>query len=251
MKAECTHCHEEYEFDNRFHGQKVKCPNCGGCMEIINSNLFPCPDCFALISKRAEVCPKCGSPLKKDEPVKDTAEEKTENIETAAVEIVEDVKETAANAEKEVAAVTVTAPVERRKEEKDFSGEKSIAVWTPEVQHYLWLIIAGVVTLPLVVGIFILLNVLIEWKYTRYELTTRRIIIRKGWIASYSDYVILEQAEKAVLSRNFWQRFFKLGNVIVRNAPYHGEHEVVIAGVKEPEKVLEKINGFLSRTVQL
>ena len=61
MKAECTHCHEEYEFDNRFHGQKVKCPNCGGCMEIINSNLFPCPDCFALISKRAEVCPKCGS----------------------------------------------------------------------------------------------------------------------------------------------------------------------------------------------
>jgi predicted RNA-binding Zn-ribbon protein involved in translation (DUF1610 family) len=258
MKVECTHCHEEYELDNRFIGQKVKCPNCGSNMEIVNSNLFPCPDCFAMISKRAEMCPKCGSPLKKSETVRATVtaaeqeEKKTipEKVEEEKIPAAENKEEiAAAKSGEEISSVVSTDAVIRKTAEEDFHGEKSIANWTPDLKHYLWLIAAGVLTLPLIVGIFILLNVLIELKYTRYELTTRRIIIRKGWIAGYSDYVVLEYAEKAVLSRNLWQRFFKLGNITVRNAPAHGEHEVVIAGVKEPEKVLEKINDALSRNI--
>ena len=63
MKISCTHCGNQYEVEDRYMGQTLKCPDCGNEITINNPKLAPCPDCLTLISKRARTCPHCGAPL--------------------------------------------------------------------------------------------------------------------------------------------------------------------------------------------
>ena len=182
MNIKCPHCSEQYEVDHGLVGQKVKCEKCENTFEVKNDRLFPCPDCFALISKRAAVCPKCGAPLSPNE----------------------------GNASLEAIG------------RDDLSTEKSVNIYHPSALNYLWSIILGIILLPVAIGLFILLFILIEIKCTSYELTSHRIIIRKGWIAKAQNEIWIKDMRAVNLVQSIWQRIIGVGDIAIGTAASAG-----------------------------
>lgn len=203
MNAKCPHCGERYEVDCNLAGQKVKCPKCGDTFEVVNDRLFPCPDCYALISKRASVCPKCGAPL-------------SPNAENAGF---------------------------REIGRDDLSTEESVKVYHPSAMNYLWETILGVILLPALIGLFILLYILIDIKCTSYELTTHRIIIRKGWIAKIQNEIWIKDMRAVNLVQGVWQRIIGVGNIAIGTAASAGT-EINITGIANPAAVVSEINNL-------
>ena len=179
-------------------GSKVKCDECQNDFEVINPNLFPCPDCFALISKRAEVCPKCGAPLTE------------KNLSSDAT---------------------------------DISTEKNIAIYRPSALNYLPQVIFGVLTIPLVIGIVVLICIIIEIKCTTYELTNFRIIVRRGWIAKQHNEIWIKDMRGVNLIQSFWQRIIGIGDVSIGTAA-SCDTEIKITGIADPSELVTQINSL-------
>jgi|GEM_PF-1453908 len=203
MNVKCPHCGGQHEVDCQLAGQAVKCPKCGNSFEASNDRLHPCPDCCALISKRAAVCPKCGAPLSSD----------------------------AGNADRKA--------IDR----DDLSTERRVNVYHPSAMNYFWSIILGIILLPVVIGPFILLYILIDIKCTSYELTTHRIIIRKGWIAKEQNEIWIKDMRAVNLVQSIWQRIFGIGDIAIGTAASAGT-EINIAGIADPAAVVSEINGL-------
>lgn len=203
MNVECPHCGKQYPVDHQFIGQKVKCPDCGNVFEVVNRNLFPCPDCFAPISRRAAVCPKCGAPLAPG----------ASNANTAG-----------------------SIPY-------DLSTERKIKTYHPSAMNYFWGILFGIVTLPVLIGLFVLFAIIIEMNCTSYELTTHRIIVRKGWIAKMQNEIWIKDMRAVNLIQGIWQRMVGIGNIAIGTAASAGT-EIHIVGIANPEEVVSQINNL-------
>lgn len=200
MKTKCPHCGSEYEVDPKDIGRQVPCPACGETFEIVNPNLFPCPDCFALISKRAAACPKCGAVLS--------------------------------------STIRSIAP-----SSGNISDEQTCSVYHPSAISYLGEIVLGILTLPIVIGLPILLYVIVVIKYTSYELTTHRIIVRKGMISKYQDEIWIKDMRGVNLKQDLWQRIVGVGDIEIGTAASAGT-EIRIAGIKNPAAVVKAINSL-------
>ena len=203
MNVKCPHCSEQYEIDRDLAGREVECPKCGNTFEAMNDRLFPCPDCCAPISNRAAVCPKCGAPLSPN----------------------------AGNAGRGGSSWD------------DLSTEKSVKVYHPSAMNYLWSIILGIILLPVVIGLFILLYILIEVKCTSYELTSHRIIIRKGWIAKEQNEIWIKDMRAVNLVQSIWQRIIRVGDIAIGTAASAGT-EINIIGIANPAAVVSEINNL-------
>lgn len=207
MKILCPHCAVKYEVDNQYVGQQINCPDCKNSFEVVNSNLFPCPDCFSLISKRAATCPKCGAPLREQECIS-----------------------------------SISAKDDSGK--YDISQEKKIEVFHPSPMNYLLTIILGIITIPLfLIGVMILLYVIIEISCTSYELTTHRIIVRRGWITKLQNEIWIRDIRGVNLFQGFWQRIIGVGNIEIGTAASSGT-EISIIGIAKPSEVIDKINSL-------
>ena len=203
MKAECPLCQAELEIDTECIGQKINCPSCNKDFEVKNPNLMPCPDCFGMISKRAVTCPHCGAPI---------------NGYPSGI----------AN---NTSSKTST------------SEEKEILVCHPSAMTYLWDIILGIVTIPVVIGIIILLYIWIEIHYTSYRITNLRIIVRRGLIAKFQNEIWIKDMRGANLVQGIWQRFIGVGNISVGTAATAGT-EICMAGIRNPQKIVDIINSL-------
>jgi membrane protein YdbS with pleckstrin-like domain/predicted nucleic acid-binding Zn ribbon protein len=208
MEAVCPHCNNKYNVDPQYIGQQIKCQTCGNNFEVVNGNLSPCPDCFSLISKRAAVCPKCGAPLKKQTGI----------------------------------YVSQTFSQDGTVRD-DISTERKIKVYNPSMMNYLWTIIFGIITIPAVVGLFILLYVLIEIMCTSYELTTHRIIVRRGWISKSQNEIWIKDMRGVNLVQGIWQRIIGVGNIAIGTAASAGA-EISIVGIANPSEVIAEINSL-------
>lgn len=206
MKIECPHCGGKYDVDHKYIGQQINCPDCENNFEVVNSNLSPCPDCFSLISKRASVCPKCGAPLARQMPSNSVLSSPNANT-------------------------------------NDISKERKITVYHPAAMNYFWGIILGIITIPVLIGILILLYIIIEIKCTSYELTTHRIIVRRGWIAKLHNEIWIKDMRGVNLVQGIWQRIIGVGNVAIGTAASAGT-EISIVGVANPSEVIAKINSL-------
>ncbi len=203
MIIECPHCRQQFEVDHQLSGQQIKCPNCQNVFAAVNSRLFPCPDCCSLISKRAVVCPKCGAPLSNG----------------------------AKNANSE------------ENNWNDLSAEQKIKTYHPSPMNYLWSIILGIILLPVVAGIIILLFILIEIKCTSYELTSHRIIIRRGWISKVQNEIWIKDMRAVNLVQSIWQRIIGVGDIAIGTAASAGT-EINIIGIANPAEVVSQINNL-------
>lgn len=204
MKIVCPHCGGKYDVEPQYIGQQIKCPDCENNFEVVNSNLSPCPDCFSLISKRAVTCPKCGAPLKKNECISPVSSQESLT-------------------------------------KNNISQERKIEVYHPSSLNYLWGIIFGIITIPVLIGILILLYVIIEIKCTSYELTTHRIIVRRGWIAKLQNEIWIKDMRGVNLVQGIWQRIIGVGNIAIGTAASAGT-EISIVGIANPTDVIDKIN---------
>ena len=203
MKTDCPHCGAHHDVQPGDLGRTVRCSECGRDFKAANPNLSPCPDCFELISKRAATCPHCGAPLNVSAETRPTKE-----------------------------AVS-----------GDGNREREIAVLHPSALAYLGSIILGIVTIPLLIGIFILLFVIIKIKFTSYILTDRRIIGKRGFIAQKRDEVWICDIRGINMKQRVWQRIIGTGNICIGTAATGGE-EITMKDVRNPEKIMQNINSL-------
>lgn len=99
--------------------------------------------------------------------------------------------------------------------------------------NYLWAMIFGVITL--------LLYVIIEIKCTYYELTTLRIIVRRGWITNLQNEIWIKDVQAVDPVQGIWQRIIGVGNIAIGTAATAGT-EISITEIANPAEVIAEIN---------
>ncbi|MBE6387142.1 MAG: hypothetical protein E7045_03615 [Lentisphaerae bacterium] len=125
----------------------------------------------------------------------------------------------------------------------DISHEQKVKIYRPGVMNYLWHILLGVITTPMIFGIVILLWVVIEITCTRYELTTHRIIVRRGFISRMQNEIWIRDIRAMNFIQGIWQRIIGVGNISVGTAATAGA-EISIAGVSNPYEIMTQINSL-------
>lgn len=205
MKIECPACGGHYDVGAEYIGQTIKCPDCDSDFVVDNPNLTQCPDCFNKISKRARTCPHCGAEL--NDPF-------------------------AGRASSCSAA-----------QQDNINDEVEIMECHPSVINYLPVIIIGILTIPVLIGIIILLNIWIEINFTSYKITTMRIIVRRGLITKHQNEIWIKDMRGANLFQNLWQRIVGIGNISVGTAATSGT-EISMIGIANPQEVVDQINAL-------
>ena len=206
MKLECPGCGTPLELDTQNFGRNCKCPECGKTFEAVNPNLTPCPDCFMPISRRANTCPHCGAVL-------------MASVHPEAVRR------------------------EERSSSRDLTSEREIMTCHPSAMNYLWLIILGIVTLPILIGIYILVKIWIEIRFTTYRITSLRIVVRTGLISKYQNEIWIKDMRGASLIQGIWQRIIDVGDVSIGTAAT-SDTEILMTGIASPQKVVDTINAL-------
>ena len=195
---------------------KAACPHCGKEQEAYPKDIgrkiecSACGETFEIVNPNLVPCPDCFSPISRRAAVCPKC---------GAV----------------LSKDGVTQP--------DSADEKVCAVFHPSAINYLGLILLGILTIPLVIGLILLLAVIIVIKCTSYELTTRRIIVRKGLIAKYQDEIWIKDMRAVNLKQGVWQRIFGIGDIEIGTAASAGT-EIRIAGISNPSEIVKKINSL-------
>ena len=125
----------------------------------------------------------------------------------------------------------------------DIASEKIIAVYHPSAMNFLWAILCGIITIPLLIGVFILIYICIEIYCTSYELTTHRVIVRKGWIAKNQNEIWIKDMRGVNFNQTIWQRIIGVGDISIGTAASAG-NEIFIVGIADPAKVVDDINAL-------
>ncbi|UDQ97426.1 PH domain-containing protein [Lentisphaerota bacterium WC36G] len=199
----CNHCGAIYQGEKSLIGQIISCESCQSNFEGENPNLTECPDCFHVVSKRAKMCPNCGADFIGNITEKDNAALKN----------------------------------------MDEGPEKEIMVCQPQAMNYFWNIVIGGLLTPVLIGIPVLVQALIEIKCTYYHITTKRIIIKKGLINKRQNEIWIKDMRGANMNQNFWQRIVKVGNISIGTAATSGS-EISIVGIANPDEVVKEINDL-------
>ena len=126
----------------------------------------------------------------------------------------------------------------------DIASEKSIAVYHPSAMNFLWEIIVGIILIPVaLIGVLILIYVCIEIYCTCYELTTHRVIVRKGWIAKRQNEIWIKDMRGVNFNQTIWQRIIGTGDIAIGTAASAGT-EISIVGIAKPAQVVDEINAL-------
>ena len=101
-----------------------------------------------------------------------------------------------------------------------------ISLWS------MWLeILLGIVTLPLVIGVFILLWVLIKYKSTELAITNKRVITKFGFISRNTVEINMAKVESVQVHQSLWGRMFNFGTLIISGG---GNPQAPIPGISQP-----------------
>ncbi len=120
------------------------------------------------------------------------------------------------------------------------SDEVTLFEGRPTAKSYLGLIIIGVLTSPLVIGLFILLSVFLKVKSTSYRLTSERLFVRQGIIAKKLDEIEMFRVKDVQMSQGVLQRIMGFGNITVISTD-DTTPELKIVGMSNPEELKEQI----------
>jgi len=197
---------------------QIECPHCGSEYDVEPKYIgqqIKCPDCdnmFEVVNTNLFPCPDCFSLISK---------RAVSCPKCGAV----------------LAARRNSAPT------ADISSEKVCKTYHPSGMNYLAGIILGILTAPFVIGLFILIYVIIEIKCTSYELTTHRIIVRRGWIAKLQNEIWIKDMRGVNLKQGIWQRIIGVGDIEIGTAASAGT-EIIISGIANPAKVVQEINSL-------
>lgn len=196
------------------------CPHCQEAFQVDRQHVgktTTCPGCgndFVIVNPNLQPCPDCFATISK----------RAESCPRCG-------------------AVLQAAVAARAAKGNSFSGdEKILQEFNPSAINYLWVIILGIITIPMVFGIFILLYAYINIKYTAYRITDRRIIASIGFLAKTQREIWIEDIRGAVLIQSIFQRMAGIGTIEIGTAATAGV-EMKLEGIKNPQKIVDLINS--------
>ena len=100
-----------------------------------------------------------------------------------------------------------------------------------------WNLVLLVVAL---VGVlFLALPRYLQWQFTRFVLTTDRLITRRGVIAKHSKEIPLERINDVAFSQGIFDRMIGAGSLMIESAGERGQEQ--ITHVRHPERVQKTI----------
>lgn len=96
----------------------------------------------------------------------------------------------------------------------------------------LWhLIVLGVVLLPVVIGLVFLVIAYVRYKSTELAVTTKRIIVKHGFIGRQTIEINLNKAESIQVDQGVLGRMFDFGTLIISGT---GTSHAPLTGIAEP-----------------
>ena len=123
-------------------------------------------------------------------------------------------------------------------------GESLGLVAHPSAMNYLWVIIFGVLLIPVVfIGVGMLLYAYINIKTTCFVITNKRVITKTGLLRVSQSEVRVDDICGVNLQRDLWQRIIGTGNVVTVGTAATGGAEIVMCGAGNPNHVVEAINS--------
>ncbi|MDP3034402.1 MAG: PH domain-containing protein [Methanobacteriaceae archaeon] len=84
---------------------------------------------------------------------------------------------------------------------------------------------------------------IVSWKYTEYQLTTIRIITKRGIFSKKRAYVYYDKIEDISIYQSFLERMLSSGDIEVFSG--HENTHVVLSNVPHPEILEDKINQIM------
>ncbi len=101
-----------------------------------------------------------------------------------------------------------------------------ISLWS------LWHLIAfGVLLAPVGVGLILLGIAYVRFKSTELAVTTRRIIVKHGFISRQTIEINLSKAESVQVDQSVWGRMFNFGTLVISGT---GTSHAPLTGIAEP-----------------
>lgn len=110
-----------------------------------------------------------------------------------------------------------------------------ISLWS------MWHLIAlGIITLPIVIGLFFLGQAYIRYKTTELAITSKRVIVKTGFIRRSTIEINLNKVESIQVDQEIFGRLFNFGTLLISGA---GNPQAPIAGISNP---IEFRKAFIS-----
>ena len=81
-----------------------------------------------------------------------------------------------------------------------------------------WLLLPGVVTLVIVVGLFLLVAAWVRMKSTEIAITNKRVIAKFGFIRRSTVEINLDKVEALRVEQGFWGRMLNYGTILMSGA---------------------------------
>lgn len=139
------------------------------------------------------------------------------------------------------ATLSNSSVVRQPAQEQDLKDEKEVLVCHPAPISFLLLIIFGVLLIPVILGIFILISTIIDIYCTTYVLTSKRIIVKTGWLNKTQNEIWIKDMRVVNLNQSFWDRIIHTGSISIGTAATAGT-EIQIHGVREAKELVDTIN---------
>ena len=123
------------------------------------------------------------------------------------------------------------------------SAEEVMLTGRPSLWGYPGMVISGVITVPILLGIFILLAVWLKVHFSTFEITSRRVVVSRGIFSRHRSEIYISDMRNANFSQTFWQRIVHIGDISIGTAATAGT-EIVLERVASPEKTIELLNSL-------
>ena len=117
--------------------------------------------------------------------------------------------------------------------------EGHISLWS------MWHLIGlGVLTLPIVIGLFFLGQAYIRYKTTELAITSKRVIVKTGFISRSTMEINLNKVESLQVDQTVMGRMFDFGTLTIAGT---GTTHAPIAGIADPIEFRKAFVGAQDR----
>lgn len=119
-------------------------------------------------------------------------------------------------------------------------AEETIFEVSPLKRGFLKEWILGILLFVVLVGIYFLIKIWIQTKYTVYRLTTERFLLRKGFISRRHEEIEIFRIKDVSATQSFWERIFGVGTVTIWSTD-DSTPKLELVGLRNPVKIKEDI----------
>lgn len=94
----------------------------------------------------------------------------------------------------------------------------------------------------LVVGVFVVFTIFLNWYYTIYRLTTKRVENQFGIFGRREEEIALKDVQAVDNDRTFWGKIFGYGNVVIKAAGQY--REVDFINISDSKRIADRIEDM-------